>query len=88
MRQTIHKVEVVQINAIEKFRTWLKLLWSNIENVLKSIVSLKFSTPLENHIDMSRKWLWNGKECTITITIMMDLNEYNHIMSSILKQCF
>ena len=66
MGQTFHKEEVVQIQAIEKLNTWLKLVWSNIEN-LKCIFLLKFSTPSENHIDMLRKWLWNGKECTITI---------------------
>ena len=65
MGQIIHKVEVVQIQAIKKVSTWLKLLWSNIENLLKYIVSLKFSISLENHIDMTRKWLWNGKECKL-----------------------
>ena len=44
MGQIIHKVEVFQIQAIKKFSTWLKSLWSNIENLLKCIVLLKFST--------------------------------------------
>ena len=85
--QLIHTAEVVQIQAIEKFSIWLKSVWSNIENLLKCIVLLKFSTPSENHIDMTRKWLWNGKECTITVTIIMDLNEYKHTMLSISTQC-
>ena len=85
--QVIHTVEVVQIQTIEKFSTWSKLVLSNIEKHLKYIVLLKFSTPSEKHIDMTRKWLWNGKECIITVTIIMDLNEYKHTMLSISMQC-
>ena len=87
MGQIIHKVEVVQFQVIKKVSTWLKSLWSNIENLLKSIVWLKFSTSSENHINMIRKWQWNGKECTVTVTVIMDLNEYKHTMSSILTHC-
>ena len=57
MEQIIYTVEVVQIQAIEKFSTWLKSVWSNIENLLKCIVLLKFSTLSEKHTDMTRKWL-------------------------------
>ena len=65
MGQLIHKVEVVQFHAVKRFSTWLKSLWSNIENLLKSIVLLKFSTSSESCIDMVRKWQWNGKEYTL-----------------------
>ena len=89
MGQLIHKVEVVQFQAVKKVSTWLKSLslLSNIVNLLKSIVLLKCSTSSENCINMVRKWQWNGKECTITITIILDLNEYKHTMSSILTLC-
>ena len=48
MEQLIHKVEVGQFQAVKKFSTWLKSLWSNIENLLKSIALLKFSTSSGN----------------------------------------
>ena len=85
--QMIHTVETLQIQVVGNFSTWSKLVWSNIEKLLKCIVLLKFSTLSAKHIDMTRKWLWNGKECTINVTIIMDLNEYKHTMLSILIQC-
>ena len=78
---------VAQFQATKKVSTWLKSVWSNTDNLLKSIVFLEFSTSSENHIDMIRQWQWNGKECTITVTIIMDLKEYKHTMSHILMQC-
>ena len=86
MGQLIHKVELVQFQVVKKFSTWLKSLGSNIENLLKSTVLLKFSTSSESCIDMVRKWQWNGKECTTTVTIIVDLNESKHTMSSISMQ--
>ena len=83
MGQLIHKVEVAQFQAVKKFSTWLKSLWSNIENLLKSIALLKFSTSSESCIDMVRKWQWNGKECTTMVTVIVDLN----VKPSISIQC-
>ena len=60
MGKIIHKVEVIQIQAIKVYK---------------------------KYIDMTRKWQWNGKECTITVIIIMDLSEYKHTMSSISMQC-
>ena len=73
MGQLIDKVELAQFQDVKKFSTWLKSLGSNIENLLKNIVLLKFSPSLESHIDMIREW--NGKECTTMVAIIVDLNE-------------
>ena len=84
--QLIHYVEVVQFQVVKKVSIWLKSLWSYIENLFKSIVLL-FSKTSENHIELLRKWQWNGKGCIITVTIIMDLSKYKYTMSSIMMQC-
>ena len=84
--QLIHEVEVVQFQAVKKVIISLEALLSYTENLLKSIVLL-FSNSLENHIKLVQKWQWNGKECIITVTIIIDFSEYKHTMSSIMTHC-
>ena len=36
-------------------------------------------------MDMIKKWQWNGKECTITVTVIVDINDYkciNYLISN------
>ena len=84
--QLIHSVEVVQFQAVKKVSIWLKSVWSYTENLLKCIVLL-FSITLKNCIELVLKWQWNGKECIITVTIIIDLSKYKLTMSIIMKQC-
>ena len=69
--QLNHNMEVVQFQSVKRVSIWLESLRLYIQNLLQSIVLL-FSKSLENCIELVRKWLWNGKECVITVTIIID----------------
>ena len=84
--QLIYKVEVVQFDSVKKVSIWLKSLWVYIENLLQSIVLL-FSKPSKNKIELVQKWQWNGRECIITVIVIIDFSENRHAMLSIMTKC-
>ena len=84
--QLVYKVEVAQFHSVKKVSIWLECLLVHIENLLQSIVLL-FSKQSENQIKLIRKWQWNGKECIITVIVIINFSEYRHTMSSIMTKC-
>ena len=84
--QLIHKVEVMQFYSVKKVIIWLESLWAYIENLIQHIVLL-FSKPSENQIELVQKWQWNGRECVITVIVIIDFSEYRHTISSITTKC-
>ena len=84
--QLTHKVEVMQFYSVKKVIIWLESIWVYIENLLQHIVLL-FSKSSENQIELVQKWQWNGRECVITVIVIVDFSEYRHTMSNIMTKC-
>ena len=82
----IYRVEIVQINAVKQVSVWSKSLWVYKKNLLQTIVSL-FKKLTENKLELVRTLQWSGRECVLTVIVIMDSDEYKHTMSSMSTTC-